>query len=178
MRGGAEPPHERDRVSRPGGSVIVKVGWTRSGGQYVSIRDTGPQHYPPMKSRSSSPRSAAARSPQNAEEGTGLGLPIVKGLIELHGGQFRLTSKLSPGTEAVVIFPPGDRVIDTSPAAGNGAAAEAFFSRTGAVPPRPRESLNGVGAMQALAWVQESNNLPVQEETGEARGSARTWPQK
>ncbi len=43
---------------------------------------------------------------KNAEEGTGLGLPIVKGLIELHGGQFRLTSKVRQGTEAVVIFPP------------------------------------------------------------------------
>ena len=28
---------------------------------------------------------------KNAEEGTGLGLPIVKGLVELHGGEFRLT---------------------------------------------------------------------------------------
>ena len=31
---------------------------------------------------------------KHAEEGTGLGLPIVKGLIELHGGQFMLRSKL------------------------------------------------------------------------------------
>ncbi len=48
---------------------------------------------------------------KNAEEGTGLGLPIVKGLVELHGGQFRLTSKVRQGTEAVVIFPP-ERVMN------------------------------------------------------------------
>ena len=49
--------------------------------------------------------SGAARSPTSTEEGTGLGLPIVKGMVELHGGQFRLTSKLRQA-EAVVVFPP------------------------------------------------------------------------
>jgi two-component system cell cycle sensor histidine kinase PleC len=43
---------------------------------------------------------------KNAEEGSGLGLPIVKGLIELHGGSFTLKSKLCEGTEVIVIFPP------------------------------------------------------------------------
>jgi two-component system cell cycle sensor histidine kinase PleC len=42
---------------------------------------------------------------KNAEEGSGLGLPIVKGLIELHGGSFTLKSKLREGTEVIVIFP-------------------------------------------------------------------------
>jgi two-component system cell cycle sensor histidine kinase PleC len=42
---------------------------------------------------------------KNAEEGSGLGLPIVVKLIELHGGRFKLSSKLREGTEAVVTFP-------------------------------------------------------------------------
>jgi two-component system, cell cycle sensor histidine kinase PleC len=33
-------------------------------------------------------------------------LPIVKSLIELHGGTFSLKSKLREGTEVVVTFPP------------------------------------------------------------------------
>ncbi|MGB6325930.1 MAG: ATP-binding protein, partial [Methylocella sp.] len=37
--------------------------------------------------------------------------PIVKGLIELHGGSFTLKSKLREGTEVIVIFPL-ERVID------------------------------------------------------------------
>ena len=52
---------------------------------------------------------------KNAEEGTGLGLPIVKGLVELHGGEFRLNSTLRFGTEVIVIFPP-ERVMDALPA--------------------------------------------------------------
>lgn len=98
-----------------GGSVEVKVGWTRDRGQYVSIRDTGPgipaEEIPVVLS--SFGRGSLAH--KNAEEGTGLGLPIVKGLVELHGGQFRLNSKVRQGTEAIVIFPP-ERVMDALPA--------------------------------------------------------------
>ena len=60
---------------------------------------------------------------KNAEEGTGLGLPIVKGLVELHGGEFRLKSTLRFGTEVIVIFPP-ERVMDTLPALDPEAAPE------------------------------------------------------
>ena len=38
-------------------------------------------------------------------DGTGLGLPIVNGLIDLHGGTFTLRSKLRQGTEVIVTFP-------------------------------------------------------------------------
>ena len=97
-----------------GGSVTVKVGWTAQGGQYVSIRDTGPgipEHEIPIV-MSSFGRGTLAQ--KNAEEGSGLGLPIVKGLIELHGGSFTLTSKVREGTEAIVVLPP-ERVIDALP---------------------------------------------------------------
>ena len=51
---------------------------------------------------------------KNADEGTGLGLPIVKGLVELHGGEFKLLSKVREGTEVIVIFPP-ERVMNALP---------------------------------------------------------------
>jgi two-component system, cell cycle sensor histidine kinase PleC len=38
---------------------------------------------------------------KTAEEGSGLGLPIVKGLVEMHGGAFTLKSKLRVGTEVM-----------------------------------------------------------------------------
>jgi two-component system, cell cycle sensor histidine kinase PleC len=40
------------------------------------------------------------------EQGTGLGLPIAKSLIDLHGGTFTLQTKLREGTEVIVTFPP------------------------------------------------------------------------
>lgn len=42
--------------------------------------------------------------------GTGLGLPITKSLIEMHGGSFRLESRLGDGTSATMVLP-GSRLI-------------------------------------------------------------------
>ena len=36
----------------------------------------------------------------------GLGLPIVHGLVKLHGGEMRIRSMVGEGTEVLVIFPP------------------------------------------------------------------------
>lgn len=98
-----------------GGEIAVKVGWTSSGGQYVSVKDTGPgipeEEIPVVMS--SFGRGALAL--KTAEQGSGLGLPIVKGLIDLHGGGFQLKSKPREGTEVIVTFP-ALRAMDTLPA--------------------------------------------------------------
>jgi two-component system cell cycle sensor histidine kinase PleC len=49
---------------------------------------------------------------ETAEGGTGLGLPIVKSLIELHDGVFDLRSELRKGTEVRVTLP-AKRVLAT-----------------------------------------------------------------
>ena len=89
-----------------GGEIWLKVGWTASGGQYLSVRDTGPgipEEEIPIVLDSFGQGSNAIKS---AEQGAGLGLPIVKHLIDLHGGSFSLRSKLREGTEVIVTFPP------------------------------------------------------------------------
>ncbi|HWV54020.1 HAMP domain-containing sensor histidine kinase [Pseudorhodoplanes sp.] len=89
-----------------GGEIWVKVGWTASGGQYFSVKDTGPgipEEEIPVVLASFGQGSNAIKS---AEQGAGLGLPIAKSLVDLHGGSFTLKSKLRVGTEVIVSIPP------------------------------------------------------------------------
>src|SRR6195256_856251 len=89
-----------------GGEIWLKVGWTASGGQYLSVRDTGPgipEDEIPVVLDTFGQGTNAIKS---AEQGAGLGLPIVKHLVDLHGGTFVLRSKLREGTEVVVTVPP------------------------------------------------------------------------
>jgi two-component system cell cycle sensor histidine kinase PleC len=88
-----------------GGEITIKVGWTSGGGQYLSIRDNGPGIPPeeiPIVLSSFGQGSLAIKS---AEQGAGLGLPIVQALMRMHDGTFELKSKLREGTEAVACFP-------------------------------------------------------------------------
>lgn len=101
-----QPPFQCHQVHPQGGAIWLKVGWTAAGGQYLSVKDTGPgipEHEIPIVLDAFGQGSNAIKS---AEQGAGLGLPIVKNLIELHGGTFSLKSKLREGTEVVVTFPP------------------------------------------------------------------------
>src|SRR5476651_662670 len=93
-----------------GGEIWLKVGWTASGGQYMSVKDTGPgipEEEIPIVLASFG---QGSNSIKWAEQGAGLGLPIAKSLVDLHGGSFVLKSKLRIGTEVVVTFPP-ERVV-------------------------------------------------------------------
>ena len=93
-----------------GGDIWLKVGWTASGGQYMSVKDTGPgipEEEIPIVLASFGRGSNSIKS---AEQGTGLGLPIAKNLTDMHGGTFQLKSKLRIGTEVIVTFPP-ERVL-------------------------------------------------------------------
>ncbi len=89
-----------------GGEIWLKVGWTASGGQYISVKDTGSgiaEDEIPIVLASFGQGSNSIKS---AEQGAGLGLPIAKSLIDMHGGTFTLKSKLRIGTEVIVTFPP------------------------------------------------------------------------
>jgi len=47
-------------------------------------------------------------------QGTGLGLPLVKAIMDMHGGRLRLRSELGVGTAVTVVFPPERAVLDLS----------------------------------------------------------------
>ena len=107
-----------------GGEIRVKVGWTAGGGQYLSVIDNGPGIPPEEISVVLSAFGQGSIAIKSAEQGTGLGLPIVQGLIAMHDGEFVLNSKLREGTEAIAIFPP-TRVMEEMPALPTKVAANA-----------------------------------------------------
>jgi len=111
-----------------GGTIWLKVGWTNAGGQYLSVRDTGPgipeEEIPIVLD----PFGQGSNAIKSAEQGAGLGLPIVKSLIDLHGGTFTLKSQPGEGTEVIVTFPP-ERVLPAFDSTGEQAAKQ-----TGDVP--------------------------------------------
>jgi two-component system cell cycle sensor histidine kinase PleC len=89
-----------------GGHIFVTVRRARNGGQLLSVRDTGPGIPKEEIPKVLQAFGQGSLAHQTAEGGTGLGLPIVKNLIELHGGHFQLRSELRKGTEAIVYVPP------------------------------------------------------------------------
>jgi two-component system, cell cycle sensor histidine kinase PleC len=88
-----------------GGQIRVKIGWTSGGGQYVSIIDNGPGIPEEELELVLTAFRQGSIALKNAEQGAGLGLPIVQAIMELHDGSFKLKSKLREGTEATVMFP-------------------------------------------------------------------------
>ena len=69
---------------------------------------------------------------KSAEQGAGLGLPIVKGLIDLHGGSFTLRSKLREGTEVIVTFP-AERVMTALPPVGDTPSVQTDATKSAAI---------------------------------------------
>jgi two-component system cell cycle sensor histidine kinase PleC len=86
------------------------VGATADGGQFLSVRDTGPGIPADEIPKVLQAFGQGTLAQQNAEGGAGLGLAIVQNLIELHGGSLELKSELRKGTDAKVLLP-GFRVL-------------------------------------------------------------------
>ncbi len=88
-----------------GGTVTTRV-WHRPGDGFVfQVADTGigiaAENIPNVLSAFGQVDSTFARK----VDGTGLGLPLTKSLVELHGGSLNLQSELGAGTTVTVRFP-------------------------------------------------------------------------
>jgi PAS domain S-box-containing protein len=88
-----------------GGRVAVGAELRDDGSLAVSVDDTGIGMAPENIPRALAPFSQVDSSLTRRYEGTGLGLPLVKSLIELHGGTLDLESQEGKGTLAIVVFP-------------------------------------------------------------------------
>lgn len=87
-----------------GGMVTVAAGLQR-GGLVVEVADTGVGMLPDDLSKAMEPFGQIDSRLSRKYEGTGLGLPLTKALIEAHGGTLELESVYGRGTRAMVLFP-------------------------------------------------------------------------
>lgn len=87
------------------GKITIHIALDDNGELILSVRDTGPgipeEEIPVVLSNFGQ----GSLAHTTAEGGSGLGLPIVKGLIEMQGGTFKLESELRKGTIATLRFP-------------------------------------------------------------------------
>lgn len=93
------------------GKVTLVVTRSADGGQMISVRDNGPGIPENEIELVLSSFGQGSLAQKTAEQGAGLGLPIVRKIMDLHQGRFDLFSKLRFGTEAIVTFPRA-RVMD------------------------------------------------------------------
>ncbi|MHB1101338.1 MAG: sensor histidine kinase [Devosia sp.] len=93
------------------GKVQLIVTRSGDGGQMVSVRDNGPGIPEDEIETVLSSFGQGSLAQKTAEQGAGLGLPIVQKIMELHQGRFDLFSKLRFGTEVIATFPRA-RVMD------------------------------------------------------------------
>jgi two-component system cell cycle sensor histidine kinase PleC len=100
------------RFTPPGGSVAVEARSLDQGWAAVSVRDTGLGMTEEEISVALTPFAQVDASRARWREGTGLGLPIARALIELHGGRLEIRSSKSIGTEVTVTLPPRSEVSD------------------------------------------------------------------
>jgi two-component system cell cycle sensor histidine kinase PleC len=114
-----------------GGLVVVRIGLLAAGGAFLSVRDTGPGIPQEEISQVLSSFGRGSLAVTLSEGGTGLGLPIVSGLAELHGGRFELRSQVGVGTEASVILPQS-RVVQTASGLPSRKASENVIPLRGA----------------------------------------------
>ena len=112
------------KFTPPGGRVTVSARHSPDDGHVIRVADTGigiaPEDIPQALARFGQVDADFGRR----FEGSGLGLPLTRALIELHGGTFGLESEVGTGTTVTVRFPP-ERTVEITEVTGPGGCAAA-----------------------------------------------------
>jgi signal transduction histidine kinase len=98
-----------------GGRVWLEAAITQ-GGVAVTVGDSGIGMNPEDIDVAMQPFGQVDNRLERRYEGTGLGLPLTRALVELHGGAMIFDSAREKGTKVTVTFPP--RAVDALAAAG------------------------------------------------------------
>lgn len=102
------------RFTAPGGQVIVSTSYEMNGDVAMRVRDTGigmtkaevEQALKPFRQVNASQRRQSEQARDWRNEGTGLGLPLTKAMVEANRAQFAIDSTPGRGTVVEILFPP------------------------------------------------------------------------
>jgi len=105
-----------------GGEVTLKAWWRPDSGYVFQIIDTGIGIELKDIPRALAPFGQIESHLNREYEGTGLGLPLTKSLVESHGGSLDLQSQISVGTTVTVRFPE-ERIVQVPEVEATGSPA-------------------------------------------------------
>ncbi len=98
------------KFTPPGGQVSVEANPSNRSGFTIKVSDTGIGIHPADIAKVLSPFGQVDSNLSRRYDGTGLGLPLSKALVELHGGRLSIDSKVGVGTTVTVTLP-AERII-------------------------------------------------------------------
>ena len=107
------------KFTPPEGSVTVGASLSPAGEIIIAVADTGIGMDPEEIPRALQPFGQVDNSLARTHGGTGLGLPLAKRLVELHGGTMAIDSARGKGTTVAFVLPPERTVIRDPAVAGS-----------------------------------------------------------
>jgi len=113
------------------GRVALSAVQTAEGGLIVAVADTGLGMAAHEIKIALTPFGQIQNAQSRKHAGTGLGLPLAKAMMELHGGSLRVVSAPGQGTTVSLLFPPERVVIRADAAATRDQSAGPTFGGHG-----------------------------------------------
>lgn len=98
------------------GNVWVELSCDTAGDMVLSVKDTGIGIKASDKERIFEPFVQVEDAMSRTQQGTGLGLPLVRKIMSLHGGRIEIDSVVGEGTTACAVFPKSRFVAPEAPA--------------------------------------------------------------
>jgi two-component system cell cycle sensor histidine kinase PleC len=93
------------KFTQKGGEIVISARIESDGRLALVVADNGPGIPKQEQRQALAAFARGAHATKQAIEGAGLGLPIVNGLMDMHGGTLEIKSEAGKGTEVICRFP-------------------------------------------------------------------------